>query len=145
MFFISELVSQAGKAVYARQLDSAQAFAEAAFDSGARLAELQLDAARASLAATVVSAQQLLSARDPQTLLQLSRTQSQLAIDRIGSYGRQAKEVAQETQANLTAVTNGEFAATRQKFGEFLQAVKDTPLPLINPFNNFLKSPFGTA
>ena len=145
MFFISELVSQAGKAVYASQLDSAQAFAEAAFDSGARLAELQLDAARASLVATVVSAQQLLSARDPQTLLQLSRTQSQLAIDRIGSYGRQAKEVAQETQANLTAVTNGEFAATRQKFGEFLQAVKDTPLPLINPFNNFLKSPFGTA
>ena len=145
MFSLSEQLSQAGKAVYAAQLSSAQALAEAAFQGGARLIGLQLDAARSSLAASTVAAQQLLSAPNPQTLLQLSRTQSQLAMERIGSYGRQAKEVVHENQENLTAVTKGEFAASRQKFGELMQAVKETPFPLINPFNNFLKSPFGTA
>ena len=145
MFSFSEQLSQAGKAIYAAQVSSAQALAEAAFQGGARLIDLQLDAARSSLAASTVAAQQLLSARDPKTLLELSRTQSQLAMERIGSYGRQAKEVAQENQENFTAVTKGEFAASRQKFGELLQAVKETPFPLINPFNNFLKSPFGAA
>ena len=145
MFSFSEQLSQAGKAIYAAQVNSAQVLAEAAFQGGARLIDLQLDAARSLLAASTVAAQQLLSARDPKTLLELSRTQSQLAMERIGSYGRQAKDVAQENQENFTAVTKGEFAASRQKFGELLQAVKDTPFPLINPFNNFLKSPFGTA
>ena len=117
MFSFSEQLSQAGKAIYAAQVSSAQALAEAAFQGGARLIDLQLDAARSSLAASTVAAQQLLSARDPKTLLELSRTQSQLAMERIGSYGRQAKEVAQENQENFTAVTKGEFAASRQKFG----------------------------
>lgn len=145
MFSFSEHLTQAGKAVVDAQLDSAQALIEAAFDNSARVATLNLDAARASLAAAAVAGQQLLSVKDPQTLLQLSRTQSQLAIDRIGSYGRQVKDVAQENQENLLSVTNSEIAASRQKFGELLQAVKETPLPLIIPFNNFLKSPFGAA
>jgi hypothetical protein len=83
--------------------------------------------------------------KDPQALLQLSRTQSQLAIERIGAYGRQAKDVAQETQEKFDTVTKGEFAASRQKFGELLQVVKQTPVPLIIPFNNFLKTTFGGA
>lgn len=145
MFSFSQHLTQAGKAVVDAQLDGVQALIEAAFDNSARLATLNLDTARASLAAATVAGQQLLSVQDPQTLLQLSRTQSQLAIDRIGSYGRQVKDVAQENQENLLAVTKGEFAASRQKFGEFLQTVKETPLPLIIPFNNFLKSPFGAA
>lgn len=145
MFSFSEQLSEAGKAVYAAQVSGVQAVAEAALQGGARLIELQFDAARSSLAATTVAAQQWLSARDSQTLLQLSRTQSQLAMERIGSYGRQAKEVVQANQENFTAVTKGEFAASRQKFGELLQAAKETPFPLVIPFNNFLKSPFGAA
>ena len=143
MFSFSEQVTLAGKAMYEAQLASAQAYAQAVFDSGASLVELNLDAARASLAAATVAGNQLLSAKDPQELLQLSRAQSQLAIDRIGSYGRQAKDVAQETQAKFSTVTNGEFAASRQKFGELLQVVKQTPIPLVIPFNNFLKTAFG--
>jgi phasin family protein len=145
MFSFSEQVTLAGKAMYEAQLASAQAYAQAVFDSGASLVELNLDAARASLAAATVAGNQLLSAKDPQELLQLSRAQSQLAIDRIGSYGRQAKDVAQETQAKFSTVTNGEFAASRQKFGELLQVVKQTPIPLVIPFNNFLKTAFGGA
>ncbi|MGK5024742.1 TIGR01841 family phasin [Janthinobacterium sp. RB2R34] len=145
MFSYSEQLSQAAKAICTTQLSSAQAVTETAYQGGARLIELQLDAARSALAASTVAAQQLLSARDPKPLLQLSRTQSQLAMERIGSYGRQAKEVTQENQENFTAVTKGEFAASRQKFGELLHALKETPFPLINPFNNFLKSPFGAA
>ena len=145
MFSFSEQWTLASKAVLEAQLISAQAYARAALDSGTSLVDLQLDAARTALAAATVAGNQLLSAKDPQALLQLSRTQSQLAMERIGSYGRQAKEVAQENQENFTAVTKGEFAASRQKIGELLQVVKQTPVPLVIPFNNFLKSPFGSA
>lgn len=52
MFSFSEQLSQAGKAIYTAQLSSAQALAEAAFQGGARLIDLQLDApARRSLPA----------------------------------------------------------------------------------------------
>ena len=145
MFSFSEQWTLAGKAVLESQLISAQAYAQAAFDSGASVLDLQLDATRTALAAATVAGNQLLSAKDPQTLLQLSRTQSQLAIERIGAYGRQAKDVAQETQEKFDTVTKGEFAASRQKFGELLQVVKQTPVPLIIPFNNFLKTTFSGA
>ncbi|APA70690.1 MULTISPECIES: phasin family protein [unclassified Janthinobacterium] len=145
MFSFSEQWTLAGKAVVEAQLISAQAYAKAAYDSGASVVELQLDAARTALAAATVAGNQLLSAKDPQELLQLSRAQSQLAIERIGSYGRQAKDVAQETQDKFATVTKGEFAASRQKFDELLQVVKQTPVPLIIPFNNFLKTTFGGA
>jgi hypothetical protein len=78
-------------------------------------------------------------------LLQLSRTQSQLAVERISACNRQAKDVAQETQEKFATVTMGEVAASRQKIDELLQVVKLTPVPLIIPFNNFLKTTFGGA
>ncbi|SIP95639.1 phasin family protein [Janthinobacterium sp. TND4EL3] len=145
MFSFSEQWALAGKALVEAQLISAQAYAKAAYASGASVVDLQLDAARTALAAATVAGNELLSAKDPQALLQLSRAQSQLAIERIDAYGRQAKDVAQETQEKFASVTKGEFAASRQKFDGLLQVVKQTPVPLIIPFNNFLKTTFGGA
>jgi phasin family protein len=145
MFSFSEQWARAGKAVLEAQLISVQAYAEATVDSGASVLDWQLDAARAALAAATVAGNQLLSVKDPQALLQLSRTQSQLAIERIGAYGRQAKDVVQQTQEKFDTVIKGDFAASHQKIGELLQVVKQTPVPLIIPFNNFLKSTFGGA
>lgn len=143
MVSFSEQVSRASLAAYEAQLASVQAFVGAAIAGSARVIDLNLDAARTALAAATVASNQLLAVKDPQELLQLSRAQSKLAIDRIGSYGGQAKDVAHETHENFSTVTKGEFAAARQKFGELLQVVKEAPLPLVIPFNNFLKTPFG--
>lgn len=145
MFLFSEQLSQAGKAVYEAQLASTQALFRAACHSSASLLALQVDTARTSLAAASAASQQLWSAPHPENVLQLARTQSQLAIERISAYSRQAKEVAQQTQDQLSSVTKSEFAASRQKIGELFQAVQKTPLPLVIPFNNFLKSPFASA
>lgn len=145
MFSFSEQWVLAGKAVVDAQLISAQAYAQAAFESGASLLDLQVETARTALAAATVAGNQLLSAQDPHALLQLSRAHSQLAIERIDAYGRQANDVAQETQEKFDTVTKGEFAASRQKMHELLQVVKQTPVPLIIPFNNFLKTTFGGA
>ncbi|KAB8040108.1 phasin family protein [Janthinobacterium aquaticum] len=145
MFLFSEQLSQAGKAVYEAQLASTRALFQAACNGGARALALQLDTARATLAAASAAGTQLWSAPNPENLLQVSRTQSQLAIERIGSYSRQAKEVAQETQEQLQSVTKGEFAASRQKIDELCQIVKKTPVPLLISLNNFLKSPFASG
>lgn len=145
MFLFSEQLSDAGKAVYDAQLASTRALFQAACSGGAKLLALQLDASRAALQAASAAGSQLWSAPSPENLLQVSRTQSQLAIERIGSYSRQAKEVAQATQEQLHAVTKGEFAASRQKIDELLQVVKAAPAPMVIPFNNFLKSPFAGA
>ncbi|MGK5077409.1 phasin family protein [Janthinobacterium sp. HLX7-2] len=145
MFAFSQQWTLAGKAVVDAQLISAQATAQAIFDSGASVVDLQLEAVRTALAAATVAGNQLLSVKDPQALLQLSRAQPHLAIECIGAYARQAKNVAQETQEKFDTVTKGEFAASRQKLHALLQVFKQTPLPLTIALNNLLKTTFGGA
>jgi len=145
MFLFSEQLSQAGKAAYDAHLASTLALFQTVCNSGVNVLTLQCDAAHSSMTAASAAGRQLWSASSPENVLQQARTQSQLAIERIGSYSRQAKEVAQQTQEQLSSVTKSEFAASRQKMHELFQAVQKTPLPHIIAFNNFLKSPFASA
>ncbi len=140
MFTIAEQFSLASKAVFEAQLASANAFVQAAFDSGATVAGLNLDAVRTSLAATTVAANQLLSVKDPRELFSFGQSQSKLVIDRIQSYGRQAHEIARGTQGKFAEVAKSEFAASRQKVGELLEVAKHAPDSVITPLNNFYKT-----
>lgn len=145
MFTISEQLSLATKAVFDAQLVSAIAFAQAAFDSGVTVIDLNVEAARTCMAAATVAANQLLSIKDPQEWMSMTASQSQLALDRIHAYGRQAADIAQGARDKFSRVAQTEIAASQQKVSELVDVVKQAPTVVAKPLNSFLKTAFETA
>jgi glycine cleavage system regulatory protein len=93
MFSILEQFSLASKAVFEAQLASTAAFAQAAFDSGVSVIELNVETAKSSVAAATVAANQWLSVKELRESMSLTGSQSQLAMERIGAYRRQATDL----------------------------------------------------
>lgn len=145
MFSLSEQLALASKAVLEAQLVSATAFAEATFDSGVTVIDLNVDALKTSLAAATVAARQWMSVRNPQEWFSATAAQSQMAIDRASAYGRQAGAIAQGAQARLSGVAQDEIAISKQKVGELVDVVKRAPTAVATPINSFLKSAFVNA
>ena len=145
MSFTTEKLSLASKAVFEAQRNSATVFAQAAYESGLTLLELNLEAFRTAFAAATVSAKQLLAIRDLREWASVSATQSQQAFERAGDYGRQAGELARETQEKFSEVAQTEFAASQQKVGELAEIVQAAPGVAAEPVNTFMKSAFDTA
>jgi phasin family protein len=145
MFAFSKQLSFAAIAVFDAQLVTANAFAQAVFDSGVTLIDLNVDATRTCMAATTVAANQLLSVRDPQEWLNLVATQSRLALDRAQAYGRQAADIAQGAHAKYSRVAETEIAASQQKVVELVDVVKKAPAVAVKPLNTFLKTTLQTA
>ena len=145
MFTLPEQLSLATKAVFDAQLASATACAQAAFDGGAALIDLNLGAAKARVAAATVAANQLLSIRNGREWLELAAGQSQMAFDRLHAYGRQAAELAQGAQATFARLAESEIAASQQKVIELVDVVKQAPTVVAKPINTFLKTAFESA
>lgn len=142
---LTEQLSLATKAVFDAQLVSATAVAQAAFDSGVTMIDLNVDAAKTCMAAYTVAANQLLSIKDPQEWMSMTASQSQLALDRVHAYGRQAADIAQDAQAKFSRVAETEIAASQQKVIELVDVVKQAPTVAAKPINSFLKTAFQTA
>jgi phasin family protein len=145
MFSIPEQLSQAGKAAYEAHLASVNAFAQAAFDSGHTLIDLNVEAFKKSLAAAATAGGQLLAVRDPQQLSTLAVEHSQQAMERARDYGRQASELAQNSRAKFSQVADAEGATSRQKAAELVDAVKQVPASATTPINTFFKTAFAGA
>ncbi len=145
MFSLSEQLALASKAVLEAQLVSATAFAEATFESGVTVIDLNVDAVKTSLAAATVAARQWMSVKNPQEWFSATAAQSQMAMDRASAYGRQAGDIAQGAQARLSGVAQEEIAISKQKVGELVDVVKRAPTAVATPINSFLKSAFVNA
>ena len=145
MINLTEQLSRAIRAVFDAQLVSATALAQAAFDSGVTMIDLNVDAAKTCMAANTVAANQLLSIKDPQEWMSMTANQSQLTLDRVHAYGRQAAGFAQEAQQKFSRVAETEIAASQQKVIELVDAVKQAPTVVAKPINSFLKTAFQTA
>ncbi len=145
MFAISEQLTRATKAAIDAQLVSANAFAQAAFDSGATAIGLNLEAFKTSLAAATVAANQILAVKHPQELIGIGTNQSQQALERVQAYGRQAASVVQDSRAKFSQVAEQEAAASKQKLIELADVVKQAPAAATTPLNSFFKSAFDQA
>ncbi len=93
------------------QLAGCRALMQAAFDSSASLIGVNVNAARAQLAAASTATTALLHVRDPQELVALTASQSQQAFDRAQAYGRHVAGVASDANARLGALSK-DFAGT---------------------------------
>lgn len=149
MFSIPEQVTQAGKAVFETQLSGANALAQAAFDGGATLAEMNLNAFRDTLSALIEATAGWLAVRDGQQLASLSAERSQQLVERLQQqlrdYASAAAALAQESRARFVRIAETEGAASRDKVIDLLQAVKSAPATAAAPLNTFLKTAFAGA
>lgn len=145
MFSLTDEVSSASKAVFEANLQSATAFAQAAFDSSKSLIDLHVATAKASIEAAGEVRGKLLAVKDPQEWFSLTQDQSQQALERAREYGRQAAELAQETKNKFSQVAESELANSKQKVGELVEAVKKAPTDATVPINTFFKGAFDRA
>ena len=145
MISLSEQLSLAAKAFFEAQMASAAAFAQVALDCGASMIDLNVDAAKSSMAAAAVAANQWLAVRDVQGWMSMTNNQSQLALQRATAYGRQAADFVQGSRARFAGVAETQGAASRQKGVELADMAKQAPAAAITPINTFLKSAFDNA
>jgi phasin family protein len=83
------------------QLAGCNALVRAAFESGASLLALNVDATRDGIAAANAVSNQLLFVREARDLVCLTASQSQQALERAQRYGRQVAGVANTAQQRI--------------------------------------------
>jgi phasin family protein len=128
MFAISEQLSHATKVAIDQQWFGLASFAQAAFDAGVGVVDLNVDAVKASMAAATVAANQLLCVRDGRDWMSLTTGQSQQALERASAYGRQAAEVASAAHERFSTIAQGKLDEVEEKTVESAAVVKKTQI-----------------
>lgn len=111
----TEQFSSAAKANFESQVAAANAFNTKAFEGVAQLFDLNLRAAKAVLAESSATAQQMLAAKDPQALVTLLAAQSQPAAEKAVAYSRGVAGIAAATQAELAKAAEEQVATRRRE------------------------------
>ena len=145
MFSIPEQFSSATKAHFEAQLAMFNALTSKALEGVAKAIELNVSAAKASVAESTIAAKQLLSAKDPQEFFTLSAAQAQPNAEKALSYGRHVAAIASSTQAEFTKAAEAHIAEARSKVTALVNEVaKNAPAGSENAVA-MLKSAIGNA
>ncbi|WP_420995579.1 phasin family protein [Cupriavidus sp. 30B13] len=122
--FSSEQFAEAQKA----NLANLFALTNTAFDGFQKLAELNLQAARSSIAESQDNIQAALSGRDLRDVFTTQGTLTQPAADKALSYVRHVYEIASETQAELTKAVEAQYEQHNRRVQTFVDTfVKNAP------------------
>jgi phasin family protein len=124
MFAISEQFSQATKAAFDAQLLGFSTLAEAVFDSGVGVIDLNVDAVKASMAAGAVATNLLLAVKDGRDWMNLTTGQSQQAFERASAYGRQVVELAREVREHFSTTMPGKLLVAKETVVESATTAK---------------------
>lgn len=120
MFSTADQLSNATKASIDAQLAAMNEIANKALHSVAELVELNLSTAKESLAHTAAAAQQMLSAKDAQDLLNLTSAQAQPGAEKALAYGRHLTSIATKAQAEFTKATEARIADTTKQVSKLI-------------------------
>lgn len=111
MFTLPAELFHVTRAVLEGQLAQGNALARTAFDSGARLFDVNVNLAREQMTAATAASNQLMFVRDAQDLLGLAAVQSHQALNRAHAYGRGMAGVASDLHTKLGEMGK-DFAGT---------------------------------
>jgi phasin family protein len=84
-------------------IDALFGFLNAAYPGAEKLVDLNVQAAKASLAENHAVLSEAVSAKDPQALLELQRRQTALTNEKAQAYWRHVNEIVTETRSQLLA------------------------------------------
>lgn len=124
MFITAEQVAANQKAV----VELAQGLATKSYAGFEKLVELNLAAAKATMAESFGQLQANMAAKDPQQWLALQTAALAPAAEKVVSYGRHAYSIAVETNAEFTAAIEAKAAEGQAAFGQVIEnLVKNAP------------------
>jgi phasin family protein len=145
MFPINEQFVNAAKSNFENQLAIFTTLTSKTFESLEKIADLNLNAAKASLEDSAVTARQLISAKDPQEFFSLTAAQAQPTAAKAIAYGRHLAGIATSAQSEFTRATEEHIAETGRKVSALVEDVsKNAPAGSENVVAIF-KSAIGNA
>lgn len=128
MFPINDQFSAIAKTNFESQMSTFATLAAKAFESVEKVVDLNLNAAKASLEDSAVTAKQLLAAKDPQEFFSLTAAQAQPAAAKAIAYGRHLANIASSTQAEFARAAEEQIAETGRKMSALVEDVsKNAP------------------
>ncbi len=116
----ADQLSDAAKASINAQLSTMSDIAGKVLHSVAELAELNIATARASLEHASATAHQILSAKDPQEMIQLTSSQAQPTAEKALTYGRHLSSIATKAQADVTKAAEARVADTSRQLTKLI-------------------------
>jgi phasin family protein len=145
MFPMNEQLTNAAKTNLEAQLSILTALTTKAFESVEKVVDLNLNAAKASLEDSAVTARQLLAAKDPQEFLSLTAAQAQPSAAKAIAYSRHLAGIATAAQAEFTRAAEEQIAETGRKVSALVDDVsKNAPAGSENVIA-IMKSAIGNA
>ena len=145
MFTIPEQFSTATKNQFEAQLAILNSFASTAFDSVQKIVDLNLNVVKSSLQESSATAQQLISAKDPQEFFSLGTAQAQPTAEKALAYSRHLASIASSTQAEFAKVAETQIAETNRKVLSLVEELsKNAPAGSENAIA-IIKSAIGNA
>lgn len=119
----AEQFSEAARHQIESQLSLTSTLTDKMIDSMEKMMGLNLQAAKATMEASVASAHKLLSAKDPQEFFSLSAAQAQPQAEMVMTYGRHLASIASGTQAELTKAAESQISENNRKLASMLDEV----------------------
>jgi phasin family protein len=145
MFNLPEQFSAAAKTNLETQLSIITALTGKAFESVEKFIDLNLNAAKASLEDSSITAKQLLAAKDPQEFFSLTAAQAQPTAAKAIAYGRHLAGIATSVQAEFSRAAEEQIAEAGRKVSALVDDVsKNAPAGTENVIAIF-KSAIGNA
>lgn len=140
-----EQFSAAAKAQLEAQIALFSSLASKTFESVEKIVDLNLNVVKASLDESNATAQQLLTARDPQEFLAFSAAQAQPTAEKALAYGRHLQSIASSAQADFTRAAENQISeANRKVLAQVEEFSKNAP-PGSENVVAFFKSAIGNA
>jgi phasin family protein len=138
-------VSPQVQAQFDTQIASLTALATNALDGVSKIVELNLSAVKASTGESIVSAKQILAAKDPQEFFALSTTLAQQNAEKMQSYGRHLTSILTATQAVFTNHAESQIADAQRSVTALVDEVTKNAPAGTEPAVAMLKSALGNA
>ena len=116
-------------ALQRQSLESAQAIAMASFAGFEKLAQLNVQAAKASIEESVQKSMSLLETRDVKALTESFSESAQPAGDKFTAYAKHVYEIASETGAEISKVVERQFSEGNRQLTASIEAMaKNSPI-----------------
>lgn len=119
----AEQFSEAARHQFESQLSLTTVLTDTMIDSMEKMMGLNLQAAKATLEASVASAHKLLAAKDPQEFFSLSASQAQPQTEVVMTYGRHLASIAASTQIEISKATETQISENKQKLASMFNEV----------------------
>lgn len=128
MLSIIQQFSATSKANGEARLAMLNTLTQSAFDSVAKLIELNVGVVKASLAESTVFTQQLLSAKDTQEFCSVAAAHARPASEKALAYGRHVAGIASATQAEFSKAAQATLTETQRNVTVLVEeALKKAP------------------